>query len=155
MLGKKSDVVHLKEVTVFSKERASELNNEVDLMVRANSFANPIFPTPGKMAIGDKGIDFRANSGRGYIQIPWSSVQNIEVDIPAGDYVRSIKVATKETQPLEFVVSDGKNLVRELNRRIGREKLSQAPQNIQSAGRFLKAKIASFFKKGSHTRNNS
>ncbi len=155
MFGKKEDVTRLKEAAVFSKEKASDLNTEVDLVVRANSFSNHLFPTPGKMAVGNRGIDFRADSGRGYIQIPWTSVEGVEVDIPAGNYVRSIKVATKETQPLEFVVNDGKNLVRELNKRIGREKLSSAPQNIQSAGCFLKDKIKSFFKKGSSDKKKS
>lgn len=145
--GSIEDVSQLKGQDVFSKEKAQDLNSHVDLVVHANSFANPIFPKPGTLAVGDKGLDYRADAGDGYIQIPWTSVEGVQVDIPAGTYVRSIKVLTKETQPLEFVVSDGKNLLRVLNRYLGREKLSQAPQNVQSAARSIKEKIKGLFSK--------
>lgn len=145
--SKLEDFVDSQSDAVYTRENSPELNHQVELVVRANAFTNPILPKPGFLALGDRGLEYRADSGRGYIQIPWASVEGVEVDIPAGTYVRSIKVATIETRPLEFVVSDGKNLVRALNRHLGREKLSMAPQNVQSAGRAIKDKIKTLFKR--------
>lgn len=145
--GTLEDLVENERDAVFTQEDSPELNNQVELVVRANTFANPIFPKPGTLALGDRGLEYRADSGRGYIQIPWTSIEGVEVDIPAGNYVRSIKVSTKETRPLEFVVSDGKNLVRALSSHLGREKLTTAPQNVQSAVRTIKNKIKGLFKK--------
>lgn len=145
--GKLEDLVDSEHNAVYTREDSPELNHEVELAVHANTFTNPLFPKPGMLAVGENGLEYRADSGRGYIQIPWASIEGVEVDIPAGNYVRSIKVATSETRPLEFVVSDGKNLVRALNRHLGREKLSMAPQNVQSALRTAKNKIRNFFKK--------
>lgn len=145
--GALEDLVENERDAVFTQEDSPELNHQVELVVRANTFVNPIFPKPGTLALGERGLEYRADSGRGYIQIPWTSIEGVEVDIPAGDYVRSIKVSTKETRPLEFVVSDGKNLVRALSSHLGREKLTTAPQNVQSAVRAIKNKIKGFFKK--------
>lgn len=145
--GALEDLVENERDAVFTQEDSPELNRQVELVVRANTFANPIFPKPGTLALGERGLEYRADSGRGYIQIPWTSIEGVEIDIPAGNYVRSIKVSTKETRPLEFVVSDGKNLVRALSSHLGREKLTTAPQNVQSAVHTIKNKIKGLFKK--------
>lgn len=152
MFGKKDDIVagnaEAGPDTSGGARPEAALNGRVELDVKANSFSSAVFPKPGHLVLGDRGIEFLADSGVGFIQIPWASVDYVTVDVVAKRYVRSITVATDETSPLEFVVSDGKNLVRCLDAHLGRERLRTAPSAVASVGRSLRARIARLFHRG-------
>lgn len=146
LFDKKTDVTGA-ENAVTTRELADALNSEVELEARANSFANPAFPTPGKLILGNVGMEFRADTGVGYVHIPWRNVEKVIVDMPAKGYVHAITVETDEAGPLQFVISDGANVLRTINRHVGREKLERGPQNFKAAGNFVKDKVTGVFKK--------
>lgn len=150
MFGRKQDVSSLATDDVVTQERRSQdLNHEVDLVVRANTFAGMLFPKPGHLVCGDVGLEFVADNQVGYIQIPWHNITSITVDIVGTHYVRSIRIATDQTDPLEFVVSDGQNLVRCLASHLGREKLHQNMGNFRSVGRRIGSWFKILFSRGS------
>jgi hypothetical protein len=64
-----------------------------------------------------------------------------------GSYVRAIDVYTEDAGALNFVVSDGANLLRALAKHVGREKLEASPQNLKNAPKNVVKSIASKFKK--------
>lgn len=148
MFGKKDDISAIEEDGVRTKEDPGELNRRVDLVVNANSFASAVFPKTGKLILGDVGLEFRADSGVGFIQIPWSSVEEVKVDIVANNYVRAITVSTPDCSPLEFVVSDGKNLVRCLAGHVGRERLVQATHATGEVGDAVRRRVGRLFSRG-------
>ncbi len=123
------------------------LNREEELVVEANCFANPVFPKHGTITFGETGMEFLADTGFGYIQIPWKSIQMVTCDI-LGDYVRAIDVATDEAAPINFVITDGAEVLRCINAHIGRERLQPAKQNLKSLGQRIKGKVTSVFRKG-------
>lgn len=151
MFGKKDDISAIENDGVQTETDPGELNHEVDLVVNANSFASAVFPKTGKLILGDVGLEFRADSGVGFIQIPWPSVDEVKVDIVANNYVRAITVATPDCAPLEFVVSDGKNLVRCLANHVGRDRLVQAPHATEEVGSAVKRRVGRLFSRGKGT----
>lgn len=128
-----------------AKPEAS-LNTKEELVIEANCFANPVFPKHGTITLGDRGLEFLADTGVGYIQIPWRSIEEVRCDI-LGDYVRAIDVVTDEAAPINFVITNGAEALRCMNRHIDREKLVPANQNFKSLGRRLKDKVRGVFRK--------
>lgn len=112
-------------------EETPFLNNDVDFMTRANSMLNPLDPKSGIMLIGNQGIEFRAEKGPGYIQIPWKSITHVRVQMFfKGLYVRGFFVETNENQILEFVVSDAKKALQTMNAYLQREQFVSNPSNF-------------------------
>ena len=146
LFDKKTDITGAGS-SVNTREMAPALNHEVELEARANSFANPVFPTAGTLTLGDVGMEFRADTGVGYVQIPWRSVEKVVVDIPTKGYVHAITVHTDEAAPLQFVISDGANVLRAINRHVGRDRLERGPQNFKNAAVTVKDKVTGIFKK--------
>lgn len=107
------------------------LNNDVDFMTRTNSMLNPMNPQAGILLIGNNGIEFRAEKGSGYIQIPWQSITLISVQIFfKGLYVRGFFIETNEDQRLEFVVSDTKEALRKMKKHLSREQFVTKKSNF-------------------------
>ncbi|MCI2173413.1 MAG: DUF956 family protein [Atopobiaceae bacterium] len=124
-----------------------QLNSEVEVMCKANAFTNPIFPKPGYLMLGDKGIEFVASGGVGFAQIPWPNVSLVRADI-YGKYVRSIEVVTDEAQTLPFVISNGAEVLRCVRDHIGRDKMSAGGQQWSRAAKNDKSKLGSLFHHG-------
>lgn len=116
------------------------LNLQVELAVKANSFYNPISPKQGVMALGDKGIEFRASSGAGYIQIPWENIVQVRAQVLLGKYIRGFDIYTDDQQRIEFVAEDAKAALRVMREHIGGEKLVRAKSNLKGMLRRKKAK---------------
>lgn len=123
-----------------AKPEAS-LNREVELTIDANCFVNPVFPKHGTIELGDRGMEFLADTGFGYIQIPWGSIEMVTCDI-VGSYVRAIDVATDEAAPINFVITDGAEALRVINAHIGRDRMRPAHQNFKSLGQRIKDKFS-------------
>lgn len=121
-------------------------NSTVDLVIKANSFTSAVFPKPGKLAFGNSGIEFVADEGNGFMEIPWPNIERVMADI-IGSYVRSIRIFTDETAPLDFVISDGANALRCIRDHIGRESIEAAPSSFRQVGHDLKTKVGSVFHK--------
>ena len=78
MFGRKQDVSSLATDDVVTQERRSQdLNHEVDLVVRANTFAGMLFPKPGHLVCGDAGMEFVADNQVGYIHPPLGSLCSV------------------------------------------------------------------------------
>lgn len=109
-----------------------QLNSQVEYMIRANSFYNPLIPKAGIFLVGDKGIKFMAKSGTGFIQIPWTSIEQVRVQLFfGGRYVRGFFIDTDEDDSLEFVISDGKAWLRAMRKHLAREKFSAIEKSFQ------------------------
>lgn len=107
------------------------LNNDLDFMTRANSMLNPIQPKTGILLIGNKGIEFRAEKGSGYIQIPWESIKLVSVQLFfKGLYVRGFFIETNEDQLLEFIVSDAKEALQKMRVHLKREQFTRKKSNF-------------------------
>lgn len=107
------------------------LNSELDFMTRANSKLNPLSPKPGLILIGDNGFEFRAQTGPGFIQIPWKSIESVRVQMFfGGRYVRGFFIQTDEEQLLEFIVSDAKETLRFMRKYLDRETFVTNKSNL-------------------------
>lgn len=107
------------------------LNHEVEFLTRANSKLNPLSPKSGILLIGNKGVEFRAEKGPGFIQIPWNSIVEVRVQMLfKGRYVRGFYIETDENQLLEFIVSDAKEALRYMRKHLKREQFIRNPSNL-------------------------
>jgi hypothetical protein len=113
------------------EKQPEPMNKEADVIVKANSFVNPLFAKAGVLISGDLGLEFRADSGRGFIQIPWSSLTLVRVDL-YGQHVRGIEVQTDTSSPLSFTLMDGARLLRSIRDHIGRDKMTTTPHALSS-----------------------
>lgn len=112
-------------------EETPFLNTDVDFMTRANSMLNPLGPKAGILLIGKQGVEFRAEKGLGYIQIPWQSIIQVRVQMFfRGFYVRGFFIETDENQLLEFVVSDAKKALRAMKSHLERKQFVSNPSNF-------------------------
>ena len=110
------------------------LNHDVALEVAANCFMAAISPKRGTLSVGERGLDFRAEKGSGYVLIPYANVVQIVADVQ-GKNVRSIEVVTDQMNRIPFVVEHGAELVRVLSRYIDREQLVGHVGNFKRAWR--------------------
>ena len=106
------------------------MNTKADIIVDANAFVNPIFPKQGKLIVGDKGIEFRSTKDKGFIQVPWVNLKMVRADV-YDTYVRSIDIITDQDMKLNFVVSEGAELLRCINTYVGRDKICSAGRNLE------------------------
>lgn len=107
------------------------LNNELDFMTRANSKLNPMSPKSGLILIGNNGVEFREEKGPGFIQMPWSTIVQVRVQMFfGGRYVRGFFIQTEDDQLLEFIVSDAKEALRNMRKYLDREVFIRNQSNI-------------------------
>jgi hypothetical protein len=107
------------------------LNNELDFMTRANSKLNPLSPKSGLIFIGNNGIEFREEKGPGFIQMPWSTIVQVRVQMFfGGRYVRGFFIQTEEDQLLEFIVSDAKEALKKMRKYLDRDVFVRNQSNI-------------------------
>lgn len=108
------------------------LNKTVDYAAKVNSFLNPLLPKAGVMAIGNKGIEFRAGNGVGFIQVPWENVEQIRAQVYfKGKYIRGFEILTDGKQVLEFVTSDSKELLRAMRLHLKKEQMVIADSHLK------------------------
>lgn len=101
------------------------LNESVELCVRATSSFSPLFPKQGLLVLGERGVEFRARDGRGFVQVPWEEIDLVRVDA-YGKFVRSVELCVSGGRSLPFVLSEGARVVRAMNEHLGRAKLVPA-----------------------------
>ena len=64
------------------------LNTKLFLEGNANAMMSPVNIKQVRIFYGDQGIEFRANAGGGYIQIPWTNIETISMEIFLKFYFR-------------------------------------------------------------------
>lgn len=104
---------------------ARPLNESVELCVRATTSFSPLFPKQGLLMLGERGLEFRARDGRGFVQVPWGEVELVRVDA-YGKFVRSVEVRLADGRSLPLVLSEGARVVRAINEHLGRARLVPA-----------------------------
>lgn len=105
-----------------SKEPYAPLNEQTDITVKANCFMAAITPKHGTLSVGDKGIEFKEDPGKGYIQIPYSQLVDVVCDVH-GKSVRSVEITVSNLQKFPFVISHGADFVRALAKHVDRSQL--------------------------------
>lgn len=107
------------------------LNKEVEFVTRTNALLNPLNPSPGVFYLGETGMEYRSNRGSGYIQIPWTSIQKVRVQLFfKGKYVRGFFIETNDNQTFEFVVSHAKETLRTMRKYLPRNIFVQNHHNF-------------------------
>lgn len=149
MFSKPKDV--LDATKTHTNKRTEPLNKHVELVVKANSFANQIFPQAGDLALGEGGIEFVSATTAGFIQIPWSTIDRVTVDIVGKRYVRAITVSTNGPDPLslEFVLSHGAEVIRVIAGHVSRDCIVSAPKALTSLAKRIWQRITAPFKRPS------
>ena len=87
------------------------LNTKIILSGNANAMMSHVNIQQGKMFYGDRGMEFRANTHGGYIQIPWKNVKSISMEIILKFYYRGFFVTTTDGKTFEFVGGKAKKSV--------------------------------------------
>lgn len=107
------------------------LNQDVHWVTPTRSTYHPLFPKEGLLAVGNVGLDYRAQDGQGFIQIPWEDVQHIYVQMFfKGRYIRAIDVLTEDDQHFEFIVKDPKITLKKIRKHLDRRKFSARQGNL-------------------------
>lgn len=101
------------------------LNASVELDVRAHAFLSPFFPQRGLLMLGETGVEFRQHGGRGYVQVPWKTIETVRADV-YGSFVRSVELCLVDGRALSFVVDRGADVVRTMNHHLDRAQLVSA-----------------------------
>lgn len=108
-----------------------QLNTKVEFVSKANAFINPVNPKPGILMVGDKGVEYKEETGPGFIQIPWANIKYVRVQMFfKGRYVRGFTFQTDEDQLLEFVVEDAKDSLRSMRKYLPREQFVAQRSNF-------------------------
>lgn len=138
-------------MSLFKSMRATReaypgpLNASNEIMARANCSIVLVDPKPGLILLGERGIEFDADTG-GFVQIPWEHVTNVRCDVYRR-YVRSIEVQTDEGQAIPFVVSKGGALLRCIRDHIGRENIHSIYDDSPANGHSLRSKLKQIAKR--------
>ncbi|KRM71636.1 DUF956 family protein [Lacticaseibacillus brantae] len=99
------------------------LNKTVEYAIKVNSMITPNDPKPGVMALGDNGLEYRANNGVGFIQVPWANITLIRAQIMGKKHVRGFFVDLDDGRSLNFVASDAIPALRVMRDHLGSDKL--------------------------------
>lgn len=93
---------------------------------------NPISPKKGMLSLGDKGIEFLATNGIGFIQIPWKNIVVVKAHVLfGGRYIRGFDIYTDDKQMLSFVTSDTKKALIIMRDYLGSDNLRRANHNLK------------------------
>lgn len=112
-------------------KQSQMLNHELEFMTRANSNLNPFAPKSGVLLIGENGIEFRSEKSPGFIQIPWTSISQVRVQMFfKGKYVRGFFIESNEKQTFEFIVSDAKETLKSMRQHLERKQFIVNPSNV-------------------------
>lgn len=103
-----------------------QLNHEVEYAIKVNAMLNPNSPKPGVMAIGDQGLEYRANSGAGYVQVPWANIKLIRGQVVGKKHIRGFFVDLTDGRSLNFVASDAIPALKVMREHLGSDKLVKA-----------------------------
>ncbi|UDM31886.1 DUF956 family protein [Lentilactobacillus laojiaonis] len=94
------------------------LNQFVEKQVNANLFVNQLTAMAGSLTLGNTGVEFERQFKNGFIQIPYSEIKSVEVQIIFKKFYRGIFIETNEGQRFNFVTSKTKDLVHVFNRKL-------------------------------------
>ena len=116
---------------------AQSLNQVIDLQTTGTSYLS-ISGKVGKFLVGDQALEFYPDVNvEQYIQIPWSSIQQIGANVSGRKISRHFEVFTDQGKFL-FASKDSGAILKIARERLGNDKVVKLPTLLQTIGQKLK-----------------
>ena len=116
---------------------AQSLNQVIDLQTTGTSYLS-IAGKVGKFLVGDQALEFYPDVNvEQYIQIPWSSIQQIGANVSGRKISRHFEVFTDQGKFL-FASKDSGAILKIAREKLGNEKVVKLPTLLQTIGQKLK-----------------
>ena len=116
---------------------AQSLNQVIDLQTTGTSYLS-ISGKVGKFLVGDHALEFYPDVNvEQYIQIPWSSIQQIGANVSGRKISRHFEVFTDQGKFL-FASKDSGAILKIAREKLGNEKVVKLPTLLQTIGQKLK-----------------
>ena len=116
---------------------AQSLNKVIDLQTTGTSYLS-ISGKVGKFLVGDQALEFYPDVNvEPYIQIPWSSIQQIGANVSGRKISRHFEVFTDQGKFL-FASKDSGAILKIAREKLGNDKVVKLPTLLQTIGQKLK-----------------
>ena len=116
---------------------AQSLNQVIDLQTTGTSYLS-ISGIVGKFLVGDQALEFYPDVNvEQYIQIPWSSIQQIGANVSGRKISRHFEVFTDQGKFL-FASKDSGAILKIAREKLGNDKVVKLPTLLQTIGQKLK-----------------
>ena len=116
---------------------AQSLNKVIDLQTTGTSYLS-ISGKVGKFLVGDQALEFYPDVNvEQYIQIPWSSIQQIGANVSGRKISRHFEVFTDQGKFL-FASKDSGAILKIAREKLGNDKVVKLPTLLQTIGKKLK-----------------
>ena len=116
---------------------AQSLNQVIDLQTTGTSYLS-ISGKVGKFVVGDQALEFYPDVNvEQYIQIPWSSIQQIGANVSGRKISRHFEVFTDQGKFL-FASKDSGAILKIAREKLGNDKVVKLPTLLQTIGQKLK-----------------
>ena len=116
---------------------AQSLNKVIDLQTTGTSYLS-ISGKVGKFLVGDQALEFYPDVNlEQYIQIPWSSIQQIGANVSGRKISRHFEVFTDQGKFL-FASKDSGAILKIAREKLGNDKVVKLPTLIQTIGQKFK-----------------
>ncbi|MCY7084256.1 DUF956 family protein [Streptococcus oralis] len=116
---------------------AQSLNKVIDLQTTGTSYLS-ISGKVGKFLVGDQALEFYPDVNvEQYIQIPWSSIQQIGANVSGRKISRHFEVFTDQGKFL-FASKDSGAILKIAREKLGNEKVVKLPTLLQTIGQKFK-----------------
>ena len=113
------------------------LNQVIDLQTTGTSYLS-ISGKVGKFLVGDQALEFYPDVNvEQYIQIPWSSIQQIGANVSGRKISRHFEVFTDQGKFL-FASKDSGAILKIAREKLGNEKVVKLPTLLQTIGQKFK-----------------
>ena len=115
---------------------AQSLNQVIDLQTTGTSYLS-ISGKVGKFLVGDHALEFYPDVNvEQYIQIPWSSIQQIGANVSGRKISRHFEVFTDQGKFL-FASKDSGAILKIARKKLGNDKVVKLPTLLQTIGQKL------------------
>ena len=116
---------------------AQSLNQVIDLQSTGTSYLS-ISGKVGKFLVGDQALEFYPDVNvEQYIQIPWSSIQQIGANVTGRKISRHFEVFTDQGKFL-FASKDSGAILKIARQKLGNDKVVKLPTLLQTIGQKFK-----------------
>ena len=116
---------------------AQSLNQVIDLQTTGTSYLS-ISGKVGKFLVGDQALEFYPDVNvEQYIQIPWSSIQQIGANVSGRKISRHFEVFTDQGKFL-FASKDSGAILKIAREKLGNDKVVKIPTLLHTIGKKLK-----------------
>ncbi|RSJ69327.1 hypothetical protein D8805_04550 [Streptococcus oralis subsp. dentisani] len=116
---------------------AQSLNKVIDLQTTGTSYLS-ISGKVGKFLVGDQALEFYPDVNvEQYIQIPWSSIQQIGANVSDRKISRHFEVFTDQGKFL-FASKDSGTILKIAREKLGNDKVVKLPTLLQTIGQKFK-----------------